>query len=205
MKKSIEFKWLPLHDQCLCRIKDLILNAPLLKPFNTKENITLQTDASKNGLGCTLLQDRRPVCFASRSLTDAETRYAQVEKEMLVVVFACQKFYSYIYGRNIEIITDHKPLIGIMQKEYNKILSARLQRMKLKLEKYKLSFKYMPGKFLYLTDWLSRSFLKEIKKEDEIKGLDEMVHTINVSERRKTLFQESTKKDSILSIILQYC
>lgn len=205
MKNSVVFDWLPLHDKCMNYIKKLIIESPLLKPFNEKEMITLQTDASKNGLGCTLLQDKRPVCFASRSLTDAETRYAQIEKEMLAVVFACQKFHSYIYGRNVEIVTDHKPLLGIMKKDYNKIPSSKLQRMKLRLEKYRLTFTYLPGKFLYLADWLSRSFSKKIEKEDEIKGLCEMVHTINVSDERKSLFQENTEKDEVLKVIMDYC
>lgn len=204
MKNSVIFEWLPTHEKCLDKIKNMILNAPTLKPFDMRKKIYLQTDASKSGLGCALLQNKRPVCFASRSLNDAETRYAQIEKEMLAVVFACQKFHNYIYGQKVEIITDHKPLLGVIKKDYNKVPSAKLQRMKLKLEKYDLNFTYLPGKFLYVADWLSRSFSKNIEKEDEIKGLEEMVHTVNVSEGKKKKIKEETAKDTVLKTISEY-
>ena len=59
----------------------------------------------------------RAVSFASRALTSTETRYAQIEKELLAVVFACEKFDKYIFGRDIvHVETDHKPLEAIFKK-----------------------------------------------------------------------------------------
>ena len=75
--------------------------------------MTIQSDASGKGLGAVLLQDSKPVCYASRALTVIETRYAPIESEMLAVVFACRKFCQYIYGRSVVIETDHKPLQAI--------------------------------------------------------------------------------------------
>lgn len=95
------------------------------------------------------MQEGKPIAFASRSLTDAEINYAQIEKELLAVVFACKKFHYYIYGRKITIRSDHKPLVEIMKKDFCKIPSARLQRMKLNLI-------HVPGKYLYIADLLSR-------------------------------------------------
>lgn len=60
-------------------------NAPILDP---NKKIIIQCDASQKGLGCVLLQRGRPVSFSSRSLTDSETRYSQIEKELLDIVFA---------------------------------------------------------------------------------------------------------------------
>lgn len=91
LKKSVVFQWLDRHDQCLLKIKNMIANAPTLKAFNCNEQITIQTDASKDGLGCCLMQNKRPVSFASCSLTDSEKNYAQIEKEMLAIVFASSK------------------------------------------------------------------------------------------------------------------
>lgn len=76
-----------------------------------------------------LLQDDKPVCYASRALTCAESRYAPIEAEMLAVVFAFRRFYQYIYGRNVVIETDHKPLQAISTKP----APLRLQRMLLAL------------------------------------------------------------------------
>jgi hypothetical protein len=69
----------------------------------------LQVDASKGGLGACLLQDGHPVAYASRSLSSAEENYAQIEKELTAVVFGCEKFHCYVYGKPIDIDSDHKP------------------------------------------------------------------------------------------------
>jgi len=81
------------------------------------------------GLGATLLQKGQPVAFASRSLTPSEQNYAQIEKECLTIVFACEQFNQYIHGRHCTTIhTDHRPLVLIFTKPiYN--APKRLQRM----------------------------------------------------------------------------
>ena len=83
------------------------------------EQNRVSADSSKSALGAVLLQlnDKRewqPVEFASKKMTEAETRYAMVEKEALAVTWACEKFYYYLVGRKFEIETDHKPLIPIL-------------------------------------------------------------------------------------------
>ena len=65
--------------------------------------------ASKSGLGACLLQDGHPVAYASRSLSSAEVNYAQIEKELVAVVFGCEKFHCYVYGNHIDVDSDHKP------------------------------------------------------------------------------------------------
>ena len=71
----------------------------------------LSTDACKNGLGAVLLQLHnglwKPVAYASRSLSDAETRYAMIEKELLGIVFGCERFHQFIYGAAVVSETDH--------------------------------------------------------------------------------------------------
>ena len=77
------------------------------------------------------MQENRPVAYASKTLTETEVRYAQIEKEMLAIFFACEKCRQYIYGKPhiyIYINTDHKPLIRIIKKPINYI-STRLQKM----------------------------------------------------------------------------
>lgn len=75
-----------------------ISQAPVLKFFNHSKPFTLSVDASKSGLGAVCLQDGNPVAYASRALTEAESRYAQIEKELLAATFACKKFHDFIYG-----------------------------------------------------------------------------------------------------------
>ena len=72
----------------------------------------IETDASKDGLGACLLQEGHPVAYASSSLTASEQncRCVQIEKELMAIVFACEKFHQYVYGQPVKIVTDHKPL-----------------------------------------------------------------------------------------------
>lgn len=109
-----------------------------------KQNTFLLRDASKNGVGCCLIQDNKPIAYASRSLSKTETNYAQIEKELLAVYFACHKFHQMIYGHKVVVYTDHKPSITILKKEINEITS-RLQRFKLGLLKYDIELLYVPG------------------------------------------------------------
>jgi len=142
LKKNVQFHWLPVHEECLNKIKQEIVNAPVLANFDSNKEITIQADAShglgqmQHGLGCCLLQNGKPISFASRSLTKSEENLAQIEKELLSIVFATQKFHNYIYGREISVITDHKPLIKILSKKISEVPSTRLQRMRIKLLKF---------------------------------------------------------------------
>ena len=72
--------------------------------------MTVSCDASQTGLGAVLLQQERPVAYISRALSDTEQRYAQIEKELLAVVFAFEKFNQYVYGRTVSVQSDHKPM-----------------------------------------------------------------------------------------------
>ena len=110
-------------------IKTAISQAPVLRFYSLQDEVTLQCDASDTGLGAALLQLQQPVSFASRALTQTETRYAQIEKELLAIVFACEKFDDYIFGRDVvHVETDHKPLEEIFKKSLCDA-PARLQRM----------------------------------------------------------------------------
>lgn len=99
-------------------VKNSLTRAPVLRFYNVNKPVTVQCDASQTGLGAVLLQENQPVCYASRALTDAETRYAQIENELLAIVWACDKFDQYVYSRDIITVeTDHEPLKAIFKKE----------------------------------------------------------------------------------------
>ena len=103
----------------------------------------------KVGLGGVLLQEdsqgrTRPVAYASKALTPCETRYANIEREMLAVAWGCIKFHHYLYGRKFICQTDHKPLEDIHLKHLSDA-PPRLQRLLLKLQPYDITIKYIPG------------------------------------------------------------
>ena len=97
----------------------------------------------------------QPIAFASKSLTDAETSYASIERELLAIVFACQCFSTYLLGRSFVAESDHKPLEMIAMKNLANA-PPRLQRMLPELQKYDVTIKYRPGEEMQLADTLSR-------------------------------------------------
>jgi len=142
------------------KIKKVLTEQPVLQFFNVKKPILVSCDASKSGLGAVLMQDNKPVAFASRALTDTETRYAQIEKELLAVVFAVERFNQYTYGQTVHFGSDYRPLEKIMMKPLNQS-PLWLQRMLLRLQKYDIKLKYRPGKDLIVADTLSGAYLLE--------------------------------------------
>lgn len=204
LKKNTIFLWTENHSHVVNEIKDAVLKSNILVPFDTRKEIKIQCDASQFGLGCCLLQDNKPISFASRSLTRAEQNYAQIEKEMLSIIFACQKFHFYAYGRTVTVVNDHKPLSGIMSKELHRIASAKLHRMRLKLMNYDILFQYAPGKTIQLADYLSR-YMSQTDDSCEDKTITEAVLSINATDERKTELQTETEKDAQLKQIKSYC
>ena len=107
LKAEVEFTWGPAQENGFKNIKLLLSEETSLKYYDVTKSVTLQVDASKDGLGACLLQDGQPIAYASASLTETQQRYAQIEKEALAVVFGCKKFHHYIYGKMTNIHTDH--------------------------------------------------------------------------------------------------
>ena len=199
VKADVHFQWGPEQDKALKQVKDLLSNPPILQYFDSRTQSVIQADASQRGLGAVLLQKGRPIAYASRSLSATEQNYAQIEKELLVIVFACDKFHHYIYGFHTTIRSDHKPIEFIMKKPLHQI-SPHLQRMLLKLQKYELTVRYTRGKDMHVADTLSRAF---INVQDESFDETELaVHTLTnnlpISEGRKDQFKIVTRSDPVL-------
>ena len=149
--------WQSSQENAFQKIKQLVTDAPILRYYDVTDPVTLQCDSSDFGLGATLLQHGQPVAFASRTLSPVEQRYAQIEKEMLGIVFGCERFRQYICGREVVFVhTDHKPLEMIFQKPLM-MTPKRLQSMRLRLQDYNLKVSYIPGRNMHIADFLSRS------------------------------------------------
>ena len=115
--KDVEWVWDKPQEDAFQKLQKAIMNTPVLRYYNLKEEATIQCNASQSGLGAALMQNGQPVAYASRAMTEAETQYAQIEKELLAIVFACDRFDLYIYGRDrVKVESDHQPLEAIMKK-----------------------------------------------------------------------------------------
>ena len=118
LKQEAVFAWDEMANASFQKIKDLIAKSATkpLRYYDRRKPVTVQADASQRGLGACLLQDGQPIAYASKSLTDTETRYANIERELLAIVFTCQRFNTYVLGRPFTVESDHKPLEMIHQK-----------------------------------------------------------------------------------------
>ena len=103
IKKEAAWTWSHEHPQSVEHLKGILSSQPVLKFFHPTKPVKLQVDASKSGLGACILQDEHPIAYASRSLTPPEENNSQIEKELLAVVFGCERFNHYVYGRPVEV------------------------------------------------------------------------------------------------------
>ena len=176
LKKDSEFFWDQPQTEAFEKIKQVITQSPVLGYYNPNLPLVLEVDASKYGIDCCLMQEERPIAFASKSLTQTEVGYAQIEKELLAIVFGLKRWNQFTYGRHVIVHSDHKPISAIMKKP----LSAsppRLMRMLLQLQKYNIEVIHKSGKDIPVSDFLSRASLPDTYP-NLVTGLDLHVHTV---------------------------
>ena len=95
-----------------------------------------------------------PVAYASRTLNDAETRYATIEKELLANLFGVENFRPNLYGRKFTLVTDHRPLVWL---HTIKMPGSKLNKWRLRLREYDYDVIYKPGRINANADALSRN------------------------------------------------
>ena len=124
LKKDSDFIWTNVHSLDFKRIIEaLCKEGKILKYYRPELDLYIETDASGKAIGMALLQSENnerqslyPIAYGSKMLTSAETRYANIECELLGVVGTLEKFHYFTFGRPVVILTDHKPLIAISKK-----------------------------------------------------------------------------------------
>ncbi|KAI5720179.1 hypothetical protein M8J77_003057 [Diaphorina citri] len=199
-KDRMEWTWSNHHEDCYVRLKNVMATRPVLRFFDASKQLVIETDASKDGLGSCLLIENQPVSFASRALTSSEKMYAQIEKELLAIVFAVEKFHQFVYGHKVIVFTDHKPLTTILKKNINDV-AARLQKLLLRLFKYDIDVRYKPGSQMFISDALSRAFQKNCSSD--LKLEDYMVHDVMVFNLNSQLCISDEKKRHLIHETMQ--
>ena len=162
LRSNVKWKWEKVHQESFENSKSALLNSTLLVHYDPTLPISVSADSSSYGIGAVLSHRidgvDRPVYFVSRSLTEVERRYSQVEREALALVFAVKKFHFYLWGQKFKLITDHKPLLGLFSNNKNipTMASGRIQRWSLILQSYHFDLVHCSGKLLGSADTLSR-------------------------------------------------
>lgn len=157
LKKDTNFVWSTDQDQAFNILKEKLVSAPLLQYPDFSQPFVVTTDASNYAVGAVLSQGPigkdKPIAYASRTLNKAEGNYSTTEKELLAIIFAVKTFRPYLYGTKFFIVTDHRPLLWVMNV---KDPGSRLVRWRLKLEEYQYEIVYKQGILNSNADALSR-------------------------------------------------
>lgn len=164
--------WSEVQDKEFNRLKSLVSDIKTLRYYDVRQPLVIECDASSFGLGVAVFQQDGIIGYASRTLTKTERNYAQIEKELLAILFACTRFDQLVVGNPKTIIrTDHKPLINIFKKP---LLTApkRLQHMLLNLQRYSLEIQFVTGKENIVADAISRAPYDDVSASAEFQKLN---------------------------------
>ncbi|XP_057202332.1 uncharacterized protein K02A2.6 [Triplophysa rosa] len=150
LRTGKKWMWTKQCERAFQEAKKLVMSDTVLTHFDPHKPVKLACDASPYGIGAVLshvMSDgtERPIAFASRSLSAAESNYAQIDREALSLVWGVKRFNQYLYGKEFTLVTDHQPLLSIFspQKGVPLTAAARMQRWALFLggHRYQIEFK----------------------------------------------------------------
>ncbi|KAL2223980.1 UNVERIFIED_CONTAM: Transposon Tf2-12 polyprotein [Sesamum indicum] len=153
LRKGVEFQWTEQCQQSFDELKKRLTSNPILVLPSGSGGYIVYTDASKQGLGCVLMQNGKVIAYASRQLKNHELNYPTHDLELAAIVHALKIWRHYLYGEKFQILTDHKSLKYILtQKELN----LRQRRWIELLKDYDCTIDFHPGKANVVADALSR-------------------------------------------------
>lgn len=215
LSKKNQWCWGHEQRRTFCNLKRELSSAPILQLYDPNKQLKISADASSYGLGAVMLQKDgevwSPVAYASRSLTDTEQRYAQLEKEALALTWACERFNDFILGQHFELETDHKPLVSLLGRQALDSLPPRIQRLQRRLMRYSYNIMHTPGKSLTTADTLSRSPLRDgVRRpdsdlmEDTNIYIESVLDNLPTSDAYLTELREQLCADSVC-YVMKYC
>ena len=195
-RKDTAFKWDSGQKKAFQLLKTACQEAPVLRMFNPRLGLILETDASDYAIGACATQEhgnkRHPIAYYSRKMSPAEQNYDIHDKELLAIVSAMQHWRIYCEGApKLTIYTDHKNLLYFTT---TKVLNSRQTRWSELLGQYKFEIKYTPGKDNARADALSR-------RSDYVEGREPISHAILKVNQGGTLSANPQEFNATLRIL----
>ena len=207
LSKKSAWLWGPDQDRAFKNVKEELAKPSTLARNDPQAPSKLSADASSYGLGAVLMQrvdlKWKPVAYASRMMMETEKRYAQIEKEALAAIWACEKFSMYILGKRFLIKTDHKSLVPLLGSKHLDSLPPRVLRFRLRLARFDYSIVHIPGKSLYTADTISRapstSDLLDVGLQEEAEAMmDTCVTYLPATPKRREEYQRASRGPHLL-------
>ncbi len=157
-KKDVPFHWGAAQHEAFTKLKEQLINPPVLIHPDYDQPFTLWVDASSIGIGGVLTQIDsegfyRPIQFFSQKLTEGQQKWSTYEREMFAVLRGVTIMRPMIYGRPLEIRTDHAPLV---HHDPVKMVNPKMQRWAATLSQYGATLVYVKGKNNTIADFMSR-------------------------------------------------
>ena len=211
LRKGTPWQWGSEQEVAFQKSKEMLTSSKLLTHFDPSLPLVLACDASAYGIGAVLahrMEDgsENPLGYVSRTLTKAEKNYSQLEKEGLACVFGIRRFHSYLFGHRFELITDHKPLLGLLKEDQatSQHASARIKRWSLFLAAYEYTLTFRNTQAHANADALSRLPLPEEPAQSttppEVVLLMDCLDDLPVTAND---IRVETRKDPVLSKVYQ--
>ena len=166
--------WSPSHTTAFKTAKESLTTQPVLSYFDITKPTRLSTDTSRQGLGYILQQQHGNkwslIQAGSKFLSEAESRYATIELELLAVAWAITKCKIFLAGlQHFSVLTDHNPLIPILNsRRLDEIENPRVQRLKARLMAYNFTAHWIKGKGNSAPDTLSCNPVSDPKRDDSL-------------------------------------
>ena len=215
LRKENEWSWGQAQRKAFQEIKDCLVSTETLCHYDPNRPTVIAADACMNGLGAVLLQKQldgtsRPVCYASRSLSETEQRYAVIEKEALAATWACEKMRDYITGLDFELQTDHKPLVPLLSSKDLSQMPPRILRFRMRMMRFAPTVVHVPGKEQITADTLSRAPVDGPDSQDTtlVDNVEifaaQTLDLLPASQKKLLEIRDAQREDAILRQVVQY-
>ena len=211
LRKNKKWDWSDDCTKAFSKLKEELASSSVLAHYDVSLPLKLSCDASAYGVGAVIahiMPDNIewPIAYASRTLSSSERNYAQIEKEVLGIVFGVRKFHKFLYGHKFTLVTDHKPLLILLgpKSQIPPLAVARLQRWALILTAYNYDIRFRPSNKHGNTDGLSRLPVPYKDINDTSPATLFNVLQVNTLPVNSDLLKRATAVDPVLSKVLRY-